>query len=114
MNAWRTISVALQANTSGYVSDLKGAAKATDEFGRSVDKSVGDGGTEWRSVGDRAKTAWGTVVSWGRKLGPVAGGITAIGAATRVLKGGYDRMTTLQDATAALEVSLGDSAKAAA
>src|SRR5690625_3181256 len=114
MNAWRTISVALQANTSGYVSDLKGAAKATDELGRSVDKSVGDGGKERRSYGERAKTALGTVVSWGRKLGPVAGGITAIGAATRVLKGGYDRMTTLQDGRAALEVSLGDSSKAAA
>lgn len=51
MGAWKTISVALTASTTGYSSGLSRAAADTRAFGRTVEQETARGGGAWQTFG---------------------------------------------------------------
>jgi TP901 family phage tail tape measure protein len=55
--AWRTITVALTANTSGYTAGLRTAAGQTAAFGKSTGKATKDAAGAWSKLGLLAKGA---------------------------------------------------------
>lgn len=60
MNAWKTISVALTASTTGYSAGLSKAAGETEAFGKTVESTASKSALSWQSFGNIA--AKGAVV----------------------------------------------------
>ena len=86
------------------VADFGSVIRQSDEASRSLSK-MGDTGVK---SGGRLSSAFGTIA----KYASIA--VTAVGSIFTglALKAGYDRLTTLQDATKALTVTLGSAAAA--
>lgn len=104
---WRTISVALQVDSAGYIRGVKQAADATKDFGQTVEKTASDG--VWDRFRTKSNEAFGAVWKWTKRFASGA----LLGGLYKTLTGGWQRFTTIEDATAALTVSLGDATKAA-
>ncbi|MCL4293555.1 MAG: tape measure protein, partial [Acidimicrobiia bacterium] len=95
--------MSLQVGTLSAVLDLD-----AKPFEKGLDQA-GKGGSKWGKAWGGVVGAAGTVLKVGLGTAAVATGALV----AQSLKSGWDRLTTIQDATAALRVSLGSSAKAA-
>ena len=60
--AWRTISVALQADVGGYLTNLNRAQQATTQFGVETEKSTEKSGRSWKGMIQQAAGVAGITV----------------------------------------------------
>jgi len=95
----------LRADTSQYTSSMRSASASATQLARASE-----------GVGSKSKAGLGAAIGMVSRLSGVAtiaGGVIGGLFASSTLQKGYQRLTTIQDATTQLTVSLGSAAKAA-
>jgi tape measure domain-containing protein len=95
----------LRADTSQYTSSMRSASASATQLARASE-----------GVGSKSKAGLGAAVGMMSRLtgvATIAGGVIGGLFASSTLQKGYQRLTTIQDATTQLTVSLGSAAKAA-
>ncbi|EGD24650.1 tape measure protein [Prescottella equi] len=91
-------------------SKTKAAARAAEEQGRAVRVAATD-----MDKGDRsAKSLTGSLASMAKGAGLAAAGFVGFKSIGSILTAGLNRLTTIEDATASMNIILGDTAKATA
>jgi tape measure domain-containing protein len=95
----------LRADTSQYTSSMRSASASATQLARASE-----------GVGSKSKAGLGAAVGMMSRLtgvATIAGGVIGGLFASSTLQKGYQRLTTIQDATTQLTVSLGSATKAA-
>ena len=124
MEAWRTISVALRADVSGYVSGVTTARQETKELGAQVDRTQAQMATGWRTsstalaqvdadlakTGATAKATGASALSLRQAFGGIALGMglkTAINEFEQAQRVGAQTAAVIKSTGNAAQVSAG-------